>query len=253
MSSESVGLDFIVPRLAKTSEEVQAYFTLKNAANVNQDGRIPGLNIGLNTQDDARRIEQNRSQLFKHLGFKPGKIARGRQVHSNRVRVVDDGGLYPDTDGLVTTVPRLTLAIQVADCAAILIADKKNGVIAAVHAGWRGAASGIVENAFQSMDRQGADTGQMEVFISPCISERHFEVGEEVAEQFPDEVVDRNSYEKPHIDLKQFIQDQLIEQGVSSDAIELHPGCTYDQQKRFYSYRREGNESGRMFAFIQLV
>jgi copper oxidase (laccase) domain-containing protein len=89
-------------------------------------------------------------------------------------------------------------------------------------------------------------------FISPCISVRHFEVGTEVADQFPDSFVDYEQYEKPHIDLKGFLQYQLEGAGVRREHIEVHPGCTVEDKQDYYSYRREGAMSGRMMGVIQL-
>ncbi len=253
MSSEtSSQIDITVPRLARESDQVEAYFSLKNADKVNREARIPGLNLGFSTGEREIVIQQNRKMLFDYLQLDPEWIARGGQVHSSRVKTVTAGGLYPETDGLVTAVPGLTLAVQVADCAAVLLVDKTNGVVAAVHAGWRGALAGIVDHALRRMKDQGAVVAEVEVYISPCISEAHFEVGEEVAENFPDAFVNRDDYRKPHVNLKQYLVHQLTRQGITETRIEVDSGCTYSNPDQYYSYRREGKNSGRMFAFIKL-
>jgi len=245
-------LDYIKPKFTGDEQIVKAFFTLKNADRFNENGKIPGLNLGFSTREDRSQIDKNRSFLFDELGMNTKWIARGSQVHSNRVRYVIHGGLFDRTDGLITNIPGLTLAIQVADCAAVLLADKKNKVIGAVHAGWRGAAGRILPNTIHLMKKHGADQENMEAFISPCISLKHFEVGEEVASQFPDEFVDRTSFEKPHVDLKAFLKNEMTERGIPESQIEVDPGCTYGDEEHFYSYRREDDQSGRMFGLIQL-
>ncbi len=253
MSSDSTpDLQVIKPSMSAGSARIEAFFSLKNASLENETGRIPGLNLGFNTADSEEVIEHNRELLYEQLNLDADWIARGGQVHSTRVQVVTSGGLYPETDGLITRIPGLALGIQVADCAAVLLADEKHGVIGAFHAGWRGASGGIVDNAVATMLEEGAEAEEISVYISPCISEYHFEVGEEVAECFPAENVDRTSYEKPHVDLKGYLVEALSSHGIKQEHIEVDPGCTYAESDRFYSYRREGEQSGRMFGFIKI-
>ncbi len=165
---------------------------------------------------------------------------------------VSEGGTYPSTDGLVTKIPGLTLAIQVADCAAVLLWDATNNVIAALHVGWRGAAGNIVLRGIEEVVRQGGEAKHLKAFVSPCISQKNFEVGIEVAEQFPDRVVNYTDFEKPHVDLKAFINNQLRSAGISEQNIEIRPECTIDDADQFYSFRREGKNSGRMMALISI-
>lgn len=250
--SEKKSLDLIKPRYAMENEGVKAWFTQKNADKVNVAGAIRGLNIGLNTGEDRDRVKANRAFLWKTLGLDPEWVAMGKQVHSNRVQYVSSGGLFEHTDGMVTNIPGLALAIQVADCAAVLLADAGNRVVAALHAGWRGAVGGIVPRGVALMQQYGADPKAMSAFVSPCISLKNFEVGPEVAVLFPAEYVDYESYKKPHVDLKGYIRMQLKEAGLPGKAIEIHPGCTIEGEHEFYSYRREQEASGRMFGIIQL-
>lgn len=246
-------IEMIQPEIFGREEGVAAWFTLKNASLTSDDQNVSGLNIGLNTSEREEVIKENRSVLFEALDCDPGWVALGNQVHGNRIRVVTQGGTYAETDGFVTRVPGLALAIQVADCAAVLLGDSKNRVIAAVHAGWRGAAGGIISKAVQYMITRGAEPEHIKVFVSPCISRQHFEVGGEVAVQFPDAFVDYENYEKPHVNLKGFIRRQLMMEGIKSEHIEIHTGCTVSDTGSYYSYRREGEQSGRMAGIIQLL
>jgi YfiH family protein len=148
-------------------------------------------------------------------------------------------------------VSGLTLAIQVADCAAVLLWDENRKIIGALHAGWRGAVGEIIYIGIEKMMKQGASPSDMKAFISPCISIRNFEVGQEVADQFPPEFVDYSTFKKPHVDLKGFIKDQLMNKGLSEHNIEVRSECSVSNES-FYSYRREGKKSGRMMALIQI-
>ncbi|MDZ7680638.1 MAG: peptidoglycan editing factor PgeF [Fodinibius sp.] len=194
-----------------------------------QNSVVPGLNFGFNTAEKKELVAANRLSLLSHLRLDPGWVAYADQVHSNRVQTVAEGGTYPSTDGLVTTIPGLTLGIQVADCAAVLLADVQNGVVAALHAGWRGAVGDIVPRGIAVMTEQGAHPDNIVAFVSPCISLKNFEVGAEVAEQFPPEFVDWEQYEKPHIDLKGFLRYQMQEAGIAEQQIEISAQCTIEE------------------------
>lgn len=233
-------------------KHIQAWFTLKNSDYRQSEQQIPGLNLGFNTSQSKGQVAKNRLALLTSLNIDPEWTAYADQVHSNRVQFVTEGGTYPSTDGLVTTIPGLTLAIQVADCAAVLLWDGVNKVIGALHAGWRGVVSDIVPLGIQKMKDKGAEPSKIESFISPCISQANFEVGLEVAEQFPDRFVNYFEFKKPHVDLKGFIKHQLLKQGISEDQIELRNECTIEESGKFYSYRREGDKSGRMLAMIKI-
>lgn len=246
----SFQIDFIRPKLLN-KQGIKSWFSLRNHQNLNLKNKIPGLNLGLNTTEPKDVIQENRKILTKELGIKDSQLAFAEQVHKTNIQYVSTGGLYPETDGLVTTDQDLVLAIQVADCAAVLLGDSSNQVIGAVHAGWRGAAGNICIKIVESMKKLGAETANIKAFISPCISLENFEVGEEVAVQFPSRYVDYTSFKKPHVDLSVFIKGQLLEQGIAEPNIELSANCTIENEK-FYSYRRQKDQSGRMMAMIKL-
>ena len=245
-------LTLVHPVSWRKNEIVTAVFTTKNEDYFQDERKIPGLNLGFNTNEDRSVVENNRNVLFHDLGITAGNLALVRQVHSNRVVVVDKGGYYESADAMVTSKSGLTLGIQVADCSAVLLTDTVNKVIAAAHAGWRGAVSGIVKKTIDEMLNLGADPKKINAYVSPCIGIREFEVGEEVARQFPDEFVDYQHFEKPHVDLKSFIRNELVQKGVNASSIEIDPHCTKTEPDLFYSYRREKEKSGRMMGLIRI-
>lgn len=223
-------------------------FSLKNEG-VRHGGRVPGLNLAVSTDEDPEVVMANRARLFAEVGLSDTDVARGRQVHGNTVHIVTEGGIHADGDGFVTDRRGVAVSVLVADCAAILLADAEAGVVGALHAGWRGTVAGIAGRGVAAMQSLGAEPERMKAFIGPCISLPEFEVGEEVADQFPARHVDRVSHSRPRADIKGWLADQLVDAGLDAGRIEIHPGCTLSEPG-YHSFRRDGKRSGRMMALI---
>ena len=242
--------ELIRPDIFKEDDGIKAWFTCKNADLYTKNQQIEGLNLGYNTAEEAEVVFRHRKELANLLNINLQEVAFAEQVHGSGVQVVSKGGTYNGVDALISRTEGITLAIQVADCAAVLMADPGNRVIAAVHAGWRGAADDIIPKTVDEMISLGMKPADIKAFISPCISQENFEVGEEVAERFPQQFVDYSTYKKPHVNLKGFLEDQLSKLGLKKSHIEVHQGCTVENANRFYSYRREQQASGRMLGVI---
>lgn len=237
------------PTLLNGIPGIKAGISYAKREEFNSSSPIPGLNFGENTGISLAEIEHNVQKLNSEVG-QTGQFAIAEQVHGAEVSVVNKPGYYRGVDGLITSKNNLMIGIKIADCAALLFSDPVTGIIAAIHAGWRGAASGIVPNAIQKFKQEGANTKNMSVYISPCISLQNFEIGEEVAKQFPPEFIDRSIGLKPHLNLKLFLVKQLKDAGIKSTNIEVDSRCTIDDTS-FYSFRRERDGAGRMLAFIK--
>lgn len=244
-------MNLIQPKIFTDIDGVSAIFTKANRNVVNQKGEIPGLNLGNNTSAGDAEIKNNKRDLFKLLDWDLRNLASANQVHGDNIKVVDKPGLYSDYDGLITREKGLILSIHVADCAAVLVSAKNGNIVGAFHAGWKGAAKGIIGKGLKKMKSLNNDESSYCAYISPCISQKSFEVGEEVAQLFPDRVVERASYSKPHIDLKKFIIDELKKEGLKEDDIEYSKECTFENHD-LYSYRRERHTAGRMLAMIKM-
>jgi YfiH family protein len=163
------------------------------------------------------------------------------------VIAVDRGGLAGKADALVTRRPDLALLVAVADCGPVLLHDRKAGVIAAAHAGWRGAVAGVCQTTVHAMRELGAT--EISAWVGPCIGAGAFEVGEEVADQFPVDCVDRTR-DRPHVDLARAIGNFLLEAGLDEGRIRFASQCTFELEDRYWSYRRDGGICGRQFAWI---
>lgn len=244
-------IEVIYPDIFKSLSGIKALFTLSNRKISIQDSRISGINFGINTSEDLSVIKKNRHLLAVETGADPDMFVIAEQVHGDHIEIAEEPGLYRKTDGLITKNQNLVLTIQVADCAAVMVADTENRIIGIFHAGWRGAAKNIVSKGVRTMKSLARKDPHYTAYISPCISERNFEVGHEVAGQFPAEFVDYNSYKKPHINLKSFLNAELVHNGVQHDHIQVSDECTMDDP-RFYSYRREREKAGRMLACMYM-
>ena len=196
--------------------------------------------------DDPAR-EEGRRLLATLSGLESGRLAWLEQVHGRDVLAVDRGGSAGRADGLVTRKQGLALLVAVADCGPVLLFDERAGVIGAAHAGWRGAVAGICGSTVRAMRDLGAS--DISAWVGPCIGRDAFEVGEEVAAEFPAECVDRTR-ERPHVDLARAIEVSLLDAGLRPDRIRLARQCTFQLGDRYWSYRRDGGICGRQFAWI---
>lgn len=211
------------------------------------------LNLGLTTGDREEDVLRNRKLLFQSTGLSEERLSTGGQVHGTKIKTLLEPETCAGYDGLVTAATDNILGILVADCAAVLMADPQNGVIGACHSGWRGTVGRISEETVADMSRLGARPEQIRAYISPCISVEKFEVGPEVAEQFDARYVRwYPGKERPHVDIKAAIFDQLIRAGVLPEAIEVSPHCTFSQTDQFFSHRAEKGRTGRMLGFIAM-
>jgi len=240
---------FYSPNIINEIKGVEAGFTYALRDKFNVNASIPGLNFGENTDVTQSVVADNFNRLNNEIRH-TGRMALAEQVHESDTQVVSESGFYKGVDGLITTEQNLLIGIKAADCAALLMADREKSVIAAIHAGWRGAASNILPKAIEEMKAQGANTKNIYCYISACISLNNFEIGEEVAKQFPPSFIDRTIGKKPHLDLKKFLEQQLLDKGIKRSNIEIDSRCTINDLS-FYSFRRERDKAGRMLAFIK--
>lgn len=225
---------------------VKAISTERNCSNPADP--YDGFNACHYTGDASDHIAQCRRELADYFGVDASRLIIPRQTHSVSVATIDripfEGNLE-EVDALVTALPDVVLAIHTADCVPLVMADNDAGVIAAVHAGWRGAVGGIVLNALDRMIALGAKPESIHAAMGPCICGECFEVGEEVAGQFPDDCVARRGGEKPRVDLARFVAGQLAERGVAAENIYMPIACSRCNPDRFFSARRLGVNSGR--------
>ncbi|HET9957180.1 MAG TPA: polyphenol oxidase family protein, partial [Polyangiaceae bacterium] len=148
----------------------------------------------------------------------------------------------------------LACAVRTADCVPILIADRRSGAVAAVHAGWRGVVGSVIECALRELARSQSEAPEWVAAIGPHISRAAFEVSDEVAHQLqqasPDPGVVDRSRARPHVDLRRIVRAKLLALGVEASWIDDVDGCTVSDARQFFSFRRDGAQSGRHLSAI---
>ncbi|MBQ9230001.1 MAG: peptidoglycan editing factor PgeF [Prevotella sp.] len=220
-------------------------------------GNYGEFNINNYCGDEVGHIVENRRALATLLGIDESHIVMPHQVHGTVVRCIDgtQQEVIEGVDAVMTDVPQLCIGVSTADCIPIIIYDKEHHVACAVHAGWRGTVQRIVRVAVEAMCKTyGSDPSQMKTVVGPGISLESFEVGEEVYQQFADAGFDMRliarKYAKWHIDLPACNRLQLAEAGITD--VYMSGICTYQQYHDYFSARRLGINSGRIFTGVMI-
>jgi YfiH family protein len=208
-------------------------------------------NLGDHVGDDPAAVAANRKRLAAAVGLTDDRIVWMNQVHGDRVVVVTEPveGPVANTDGLVTTIPRLALAVVTADCVPVLMADARVGVVAAVHAGRVGAQHGVVVRAVEAMLDAGAHADDISVLLGPAVSGRSYEVPVAMADEVEAALPGSRSTTSrgtPGLDLRAGIARQLTGLGIT--AIDVDPRCTVEDRNLF-SHRRDA-PTGRLASLV---
>lgn len=209
-----------------------------------------GFNVCHYVGDEQAHVAACRALLCHELGIESSRLVVPRQTHSPRVAVITSLPAAPeDVDAVVTRLSDVAIGVSTADCVPVVLADAEAGVIAALHAGWRGALAGIVEATIAAMQSLGARPGRITAALGPCICAGCFEVGEEVAALFPASCVSRDGV-KPHVDLPAYVTGLLQAAGLPEAQIAPPPSCTRCHPESLFSARAQGTASGRIFTAI---
>ena len=210
------------------------------------------LNCGLNTHDNHSDVAKNHRLVYDFAETEQADVALMGQVHGSEVKSIQSGCLYRETDALMTATPGLLLCVQVADCIPLLLCDPVHHIIAAVHCGWKPITAGIAEKCVKKMvDEFSAEPESILAALGPSAGNCCYEIGPDVAKHLkPKALNKRNS--RIYGDLKKELSIRLIDTGLEREHIEICNECTICNEKLFYSYRRDGIQSGRMLGFIKL-
>jgi YfiH family protein len=194
----------------------------------------------------GRGITNDREETLRAIAPSAPPLAWAKQVHS-AVALAARPGMCGEGDALFTEEAGLALSVVTADCVPILLAGPRG--LAAIHAGWRGLADGVIASALEKL--QGS-SGEWTAWIGPAIGACCYEVGEDVAERVVaasgPEVVIPGPTGRPHLDLPHAARLQLAAAGVGE--VNVLPRCTRCDTEKLWSYRREGKRAGRNMAFI---
>jgi len=228
--------------LAEVPRVRHAFFTRRGGVSV---GLYESLNTGYGSGDETSRVTENRRRAAAVFGLGESALITAYQIHSNIAVVADAawGASRPRADAVVSRQPGLICGAMAADCAPVLIAEGDAGVVCAVHAGWRGALSGVIAAAVAAMAGLGARPSRMVAAIGPCIAQPSYEVGLEFLARFQAE--DRgtgrffapgDSRSKRQFDLAAFVAARLAQSGVTQ--VESLRRDTASEEGEFFSNRR---------------
>ena len=205
--------------------------------------------------------QSDRAAFFRAAGFGPAAPALVRQVHGGIV--IDAASALPDppeADGVIRVAGRRGTApipaVRTADCVAVLVVDRDARAVAALHAGWRGAAAGIAAGAIARFAREGVDSRDLEVALGPAILGCCYAVGDDVVTALESACgpraafVSRTLDGRVAVDLHEALRAQLIRAGVAAGSIHAAPWCTRCRADLFFSYRGEGPGTGRLMAAV---
>jgi len=193
-------------------------------------------------------------------GPEPERVVRPRQQHGSEIAYADPrGAARPgDADAIVSRVPGLCVAVVTADCVPILLADETGLAVAAVHAGWRGLAQGVIPRAVAALRRQLTPAAALRAVLGPCIGPCCYEIDEPVIRalepRFSAELgraLRGRGKGRALLDLSALARIDLMRAALAADAIGGFPAaCTRCDSERFHSYRRDGPRAGRLLHWI---
>jgi YfiH family protein len=239
-----------------------AFFTRRGGVST---GLYDSLNGGVGSRDEPEAVRDNRARMAAALGLAADRLAIPYQVHSPDVATISSPfapQARPRCDALVTATPGLGLGVTGADCGMILFADRQARVVAAAHAGWKGALAGVIEATVAAMARLGARPERIGAALGPCIAQGSYEVGPEFVAAFAAADADFKRFFAPSVDptramfdLNAYIVERARRAGVGRfQDLGLD---TYADEDRFFSYRRATHRNepdyGRLVAAIALA
>ena len=214
---------------------------------------------------ELRQTDSEWEAVAALAGVPRGQLRLLHQVHGRTVVVSREGAMGtwtpPQADGVVSDDAAAAFGVRVADCAPILIGDRRTGSVAAVHAGWRSTVQRIGAEAVAAMQRElRSEPADLVAAIGPCLGPCCGEMGEEVLQAFRDAGHDdrsiarwfsREDGKRPHFDLWRANLDQLVAAGIPPDSIHIAGLCTRTYPEVFHSYRARGTQAGRMVGVIR--
>lgn len=245
---------------------IKAFTILRDADD--SEGEYAGNNICDYTNDFPFHIIENRMELSHMLDIKMARILQPLQVHDTKVSIVDAQFMncdlrtlvqyrLADTDALVTSLKGVLIGVNTADCVPILFYDPVKSIAGAAHAGWRGTAGNIACETIEAMKSLGALPENIWVGIGAAISKEAYEVGDEVVEELAttglkiEDFASRNDKTgKYHVDLREANRLLLLACGINPQNIKVNSDCTYSDSHNYYSARRLGRNSGRIYTGI---
>jgi len=205
-------------------------------------------------RDETRSFTQKQKEYLAGCLPREAQIVAVRQVHGADIWVVDNtddkSEDWPEADGMLTNLPRIALSIRTADCLPIFVYDPHQRCIGLIHAGWKGSRQKIAQQAIRLMqDRYRSRASDIRAYLGPGIRACCYRVGQEFRNCFPDEIQEREGVN--YLDLALVNKHQLAQAGLREQNIGISQVCTCCC-KDFFSFRGEGESTGRHLSLIML-
>lgn len=245
-------------RMIAFSTTREGYF--KNNTESVSEGQYGRLNLCHYVGDNPEHVRINRQLFCQYHYIEPNNLFVPRQTHTNNVKCVSETDDFEETDGLISDIKGSCIGINTADCLPVLIYDPTHHAAATLHAGWRGLVGRIATKGIAMMkEKYGSNPSELLCAVGPAISTEIYEVGDELKPQFADAgfpieeiFIDRTDWAKSHLDLKAAIKYELLDNGIAEQNIEISDICTFRNSDMFFSARKLGINSGRIFSGIIL-
>ena len=246
-------------KLAKLKNLKHGFF---NSSGGKSKGIYQSLNCGPGSKDLSVNVKKNLEVVKKKISNSAKNIFLLNQIHSNKLVYIDYNYKLtkkPKADAVITNQKNLPIAVLTADCAPILIYDNKKRIVAAIHAGWKGAFKGIIDKVIKFMVKKGCSLKNITAVIGPSISVKNYEVKDDFMKKFIKK--DKKSLKyfkiknnKLYFDLSQYVYSQILQSKIKN--IETIKIDTFDIKNKFFSARRalslKQNDYGRNISIIML-
>ena len=249
---------FYSKKLKKFSNIKHVFFSRKEGFS---KGIYKGLNCGRGSKDNRKHILKNLKYVCNKMNVNEKNLILMNQTHSNKVIEINNSNLNKniDSDAMITKNKHIALGVLTADCVPILIYDARNEIIGCIHAGWRGALSGIIKKTINKIKNKNS-IHNIYASIGPCISIKSYEVDLGFYKMFKKKTKKNKKYfkfkkkNKKLFNLRKYVNDKLVELNVKVDHINRD---TFKEKKNFFSYRRSSklkqNDYGRCISTISMI
>jgi len=249
---------FYSKKLSKFKKIKHCFFSSRGGFS---KGLYKSLNCGRGSEDSKRNILRNLNYVSKKMFVKKNKLILMNQTHSSKVIEIKKNNYNQtiNSDAMVTKVKGLALGVLTADCVPVIIYDLKNEVVGCIHAGWKGAFSGIIKNTVNKIKKLNSNN-QIFASIGPCIGRNSYEVDLNFYKKFLNKSMKNKKYfshkykNKKLFNLRKFVADKLIELKVKVDHVKHD---TFREKMNFFSYRRscklKQNDYGRCISIVRLI
>jgi polyphenol oxidase len=226
-------------------------YKILKASNLAQENLIHGFT--------TQELASDYTAIANEVEIDSQKIFYVKQIHSGKVVCIDENTKLeslPEADALITNQKGIIVGVRTADCVPVLVYDAKQKVVTAIHAGYRGVLNQVIQASLKQMkESYDCCMTDLKIAIGPCVCMQHYEVGEELIQEFKDVyddgfVFSQEAGQKPRLDVKETAKLVLQNLGVQPDQIDDLNMCTFEHEDLFYSYRRDKTATGRQFNFV---